>query len=75
MSATIIPLGPYMQQRDSTKHAPDVERELRRYRNLRAIGWGNGLCGACYRLIWLRAGEEQPIPTSELQKIDGDGVI
>lgn len=64
-----------MEQRDSIKHAPDVEREIRRYRNLRAIGWGNGLCAACYSLIWIRAGEDDHDPTSEAQKSDGDGAI
>jgi hypothetical protein len=46
-----------------------LKREINRYRALRAVGWTDGLCESCKRILWLRAGEEDPdVPPSEPPK-------
>lgn len=57
---------------------PQVQREIRRYRALRAIGWLDGCCNHCRSLIWNRAGEhdnlDAPVPESAAY-VSGEGEI
>jgi hypothetical protein len=52
-----------------------VEREIRRYRALAAVGWTDDLCECCRRKLWERAGTIEPPPGQEQQKTAEDGPI